>query len=139
MLLLLWMALPPSTSLKEVWYNMATSGPFRPTTAVTYLANCVNFTQSAEVLTDFALTGWPQTLLVTNVGNAATFFAIQTQVEFDDWSPLSGTFLFAGDSVLYTINSPASDANQDSSADPLVVNTFGFGDTNIAITGGLTQ
>jgi hypothetical protein len=118
---------------------MATQGPFRPTTAVTYLANCVNFTQTAEVLTDFAYTGWPQTLLVTNVGNAATYFAIQTQVEFNDQDPGAGTLLLPGDAMLYTINSPASDANEDSSADPLIVGTFGIGDTTLAITGGLTR
>ena len=119
---------------------MATQGPFRPTTALTYLANCVNGGQTAEVLTDFAYTGWPQTMLVTNVGNAATYFAIQTQVEIDDWSPLSGTVLLPGTSIMYTINSPASDADEDSSADPLVAVTFGVnGDTTLAITGGLTQ
>ena len=133
------MALPPLTSVREVWYNMATQGPFRPTTAVTYLANCVGGGQTLEVLSDFSLTGWPETMLVTNVGNAATFFAIQTQVEFEDSSPLSGTVLLAGDSIMYTINSPASDADEDSSADPLVVATFGIGDTAIAITGGTTK
>ena len=118
---------------------MATQGPFRPTTAVTYLANCVNSVQTAEVLTDFAYTGWPQTMLVTNVGNAATYFAIQTQLEFGDSSPLTGTVLLAGTSIMYTINSQASDVNNDSSTDPLVAVTFGVGDTAIAITGGLTQ
>ena len=118
---------------------MVTSGPFRPTTAVTYLANCVSGGQTLEVLTDFAYTGWPQTMLVTNVGNATTFFAIQTQLEFGDSSPNSGTVLLAGDSIMYTINSQASDENNDSSTDPLVVATFGLGDTAIAITGGLTK
>ena len=119
---------------------MATQGPFRPTTAVTYLANCVNSVQTLEVLTDFAYTGWPQTMLVTNVGNATTFFAIQTLLEFADTSPTSGTLLLAGDSIMYTINSQASDENNDSSTDPLVAATFGLnGDTTLAITGGLTQ
>ena len=118
---------------------MATQGPFRPTTAVTYLANCVTYTQTAETLTDFAYTGWPETLLVTNVGNAATYFTIQTQVELNDQDINAGTFLLAGDAMLFTINSPASDADEDSSADPLVVATFGIGDTTLAITGGLTQ
>lgn len=133
------MALPALTSHKEVWYNMATQGPFRPTTAVTYLANCVSGSQTVETLSDFAYTGWPTTLLVTNVGNASTYFNIQTQVEFDDTSPLAGTLLLAGNSIMFAINSPASDANEDSSADPLVVSTFGLGATKLAITGGLTQ
>jgi len=126
-------------SHKEVWYNMATQGPFRPTTAVTYLANCVTFTNTAEVLTDFAYTGWPTTLLVTNVGNAAAYFTIQTQVELNDMDINSGTFLLAGDAMLFTVNSPASDASEDSSADPLIVGTFGLGDTKLAITGGLLE
>jgi len=118
---------------------MATQGPFRPTTAVTYLANCVNFTQTAETLTDFAYTGWPQTLLVTNVGANPTYFTIQTQVELNDQDINAGTFLLPGDAMLFTVNSPASDASEDSSADPLIAATFGIGDTTIAITGGLTQ
>ena len=118
---------------------MATQGPFRPTTAVTYLANCVTFTSTVEVLSDFAYTGWPTTMLVTNVGNAATYFAIQTQLEFDDSSPLTGTLLLSGTSIMYAINSQASDDTNDSSTDPLVVATFGIGDTTLAITGGLTQ
>jgi hypothetical protein len=106
---------------------------------VTYLANCVTFTQTTEVLTDFAYTGWPETLLVTNVGNAATYFTIQTQVELNDMDINAGTFLLPGDAMLFTVNSPASDASEDSSADPLIVGTFGLGDTALAITGGLTQ
>ena len=133
------MALPQWWLPKEVWYNMATQGPFRPTTAVTYLADCVNFAQTAEVLTDFAYTGWPQTFLVTNVGANPTYFTIQTQVELNDQDVNSGTFLLAGDAMLFTVNSPASDASEDSSADPLIVGTFGIGATTIAITGGLTQ
>jgi len=118
---------------------MATQGPFRPTTAVTYLANCVSFAQTSEVLTDFAYTGWPETLLVTNVGANPTYFTIQTQVELNDQDTNSGTFLLAGDAMLYTINSPARDADEDSSADPLIVGTYGIGATKIAITGGLLE
>jgi hypothetical protein len=139
MLLLLWMALPALISAKEVWYNMATQGPFRPTTAVTYLVECPNFALGTETLSDFSLTGWPETMLITNTGTNACYFNVQTQVEFDDWSPSAGMYLFAGQSMLYTVSSPASDANQDSSADPLVAYTFGVGATTIAITGGLTQ
>lgn len=118
---------------------MATQGPFRPTTAVTYLVECPDNTLGTEILSDFAYTGWPETMLITNTGANACYFNVQTQVEFDDWSPTAGTVLLPGDSMLYTVASPASDANQDSSADPLVANTFGLGATTIAITGGLTQ
>ena len=118
---------------------MATQGPFRPTTAVTYLVECPNLSVGSEILTDFSLTGWPETMLITNTGANVCYFNIQTQVEFDDWSPLAGMVLLPGESMLYTVASPASDADSDSSADPLVAYTFGVGATTLAVTGGLTQ
>ena len=139
MLLLLWMALPALTSVKEVWYNMATQGPFRPTTAVTYLVVCPDQALGSEILPLFSRTGGAETMLITNTGANLCYFNVQTQMTINDWSPFAGMVLLAGQSMLYTVESPASDDNNDSSSDPLVAYTFGVGATTIAITGGLLK
>ncbi len=118
---------------------MATQGPFRPTTAVTYLVECPNLALGTEILSEFSRTGGAETMLITNTGANLCYFNVQTQVTFLDWSPFAGMVLLPGQSMLYTVESPASDDNNDSSSDPLVAYTFGVGDTTIAITGGLTQ
>jgi hypothetical protein len=111
---------------------MATQGPFRPTTKVTYLVDCIQDTLVFTPLGDFDFTGWPQTVLVTNTGAAATYFSVQNQTVIDTWSPLAGTLLLPGDTMLYTVE-PQATANNFLNA-----YTFGLGATTIAITGGTT-
>jgi hypothetical protein len=112
-------------------------GPFTPTTP-TVLAEGIDSTLNATNLPALDNNNWPDTFLVTNTSNViGCYFNIATTGYIANISPVAGSFLLPGESMMFVVDAPGE---SQITGNALIAGTFAVGGSaNLAITGGLNR